>query len=120
MDRNRHTVSCRPRWHVVFLGDMQVHSIREAFLGAADFFSGRSDLDFDPWPIRHADATANFHNGGTDPNNDVVLGTGQMDWPKILKAAKKSGVKHYFIEDESASAPEQIPQTLKFLETVKF
>lgn len=61
-----------------------------------------------------------FHNGGTDPNNDVVLGTGQMDWPKILKAAKKSGVKHYFIEDESASAPEQIPQTLKFLEAVRF
>ena len=38
-----------------------------------------------------------FHNGGTDPNNDVALGTGQMDWPKILKAAQKSGVKHYFI-----------------------
>ena len=32
-----------------------------------------------------------FHNGGTDPNNDVALGTGQMDWPKILKAAQKSG-----------------------------
>ncbi len=61
-----------------------------------------------------------FHNGGTDPNNDVVLGTGQMDWPKILSAAKKYGVKHYFIEDESANAPEQIPQSLKFLETVKF
>jgi len=61
-----------------------------------------------------------FHNGGTDPNNDVPLGTGQMDWPKILAAARKSGVKHYFIEDESVSAPEQIPQSLKFLETVKF
>lgn len=61
-----------------------------------------------------------FHNGGTDPNNDVVLGTGQMNWPKILAAAKKSGVKYYFIEDESANAAEQIPQTLKYLETVKF
>ncbi len=61
-----------------------------------------------------------FHNGGTDPNNDVVLGTGQMNWPKILAAAKQSGVKYYFIEDESANAAEQIPQTLKFLETVKF
>ncbi len=61
-----------------------------------------------------------FHNGGTDPNNDVALGTGQMDWPKILKAAQKAGVKHYFIEDESASSVEQIPQSLKFLESVRW
>jgi len=61
-----------------------------------------------------------FHNGGTDPNNDVALGTGQMDWAKILKAAKKSGVKHYFIEDESAWSVEHIPNTLKFLETVSW
>lgn len=61
-----------------------------------------------------------FHNGGTDPNNDVALGTGQMDWPKILKAARKAGVKHYFIEDESASSVEQIPQSLKYLEQVSW
>ncbi len=61
-----------------------------------------------------------FHTGGTDPNNDVVLGTGQMNWPKILAAAKKAGVKYYFIEDESADAANQIPQSLKFLEQVKF
>ncbi len=61
-----------------------------------------------------------FHNGGTDPNNDVALGTGQMDWAKILKAAQKSGVKHYFIEDESASSVEQIPQSLKVLESVRW
>jgi sugar phosphate isomerase/epimerase len=59
-----------------------------------------------------------IHTGGTDPNNDVVLGTGQMDWPKILRAAKKCGVRHYFIEDESAWSVEHIPQTLKFLESV--
>ena len=58
--------------------------------------------------------------GKTDVNNDVALGTGQMNWPSILKAAKKSGVKHYFIEDESATSVEQIPQSLKFLETVKW
>lgn len=61
-----------------------------------------------------------FHNGGTDPNNDVALGTGQMDWAKILNAAQKAGVKHYFIEDESASSVEQIPQSLKFLESVRW
>ena len=56
--------------------------------------------------------------GHTDVNNDVALGTGVMDWQKILKAAKKAGVKYYFIEDESDSAAAQIPQSLKFLEQV--
>ena len=59
-------------------------------------------------------------SGKTDVTNDVPLGTGQMDWPAILKAAKESGVKHYFIEDESPAVLEQIPQTLKFLQQVKF
>lgn len=58
--------------------------------------------------------------GKTDVKNDVAVGTGQMDWPAILKAAKKSGVKHYFIEDESPTVEEQIPQSLSYLKTVKW
>ena len=58
--------------------------------------------------------------GKSDVANDVVLGTGQMDWPAILKTAKKAGVKYYFIEDESPTAAEQIPQSLRYLEQVKF
>lgn len=58
--------------------------------------------------------------GHTEVSNDVTLGTGQMDWPAILQAAKKAGIKHYFIEDESPTAAEQIPQSLKYLETVKW
>lgn len=56
----------------------------------------------------------------TDVNNDVALGTGQIDWRAILKQAKKNGVKYYFIEDESASSVEQIPQTLRYLEQVSW
>jgi sugar phosphate isomerase/epimerase len=59
-------------------------------------------------------------SGKTDVENDVPLGTGQMNWPAILKAAKKAGVKWYFIEDESSRSVEQIPQSLKYLETVTF
>ncbi|MBI5799798.1 MAG: sugar phosphate isomerase/epimerase [Verrucomicrobia bacterium] len=59
-------------------------------------------------------------SGKTDVSNDVPLGTGQMNWPAILKAAKESGVKFYFIEDESPAVVEQIPQTLRFLERVRF
>lgn len=58
--------------------------------------------------------------GHTDVSNDVALGTGQMDWPSILSAAKKAGVKYYFIEDESPSSVQQIPQSLKFMERVRF
>lgn len=59
-------------------------------------------------------------SGKSDVSNDVAVGTGQMDWPAILKAAKKSGVKWYFIEDESPTVVEQIPQSLRYLEQVKW
>ncbi len=58
--------------------------------------------------------------GGTDVKNDAALGAGKMDLPAILRAAKKAGVKWYFIEDESPWSETQIPQSLRFLEQVKF
>jgi sugar phosphate isomerase/epimerase len=58
--------------------------------------------------------------GGTDVKNDAALGAGMMDLPAILRAAKKAGVKWYFIEDESPWSEQQIPQSLRFLEQVKF
>ena len=42
-----------------------------------------------------------------------------MNWPAILKAAQEVGVKHYFIEDESPTVLEQIPVSLRYLESVK-
>jgi len=58
-------------------------------------------------------------SGHTDVTNDVALGTGQLDMPAILRAAKKAGVKWYFIEDESPSVHEQIPVSLRYLEQVQ-
>ena len=58
--------------------------------------------------------------GQSDVNNDAALGAGQMDLPAILRAAKKAGVKWYFIEDESPWSEQQIPQSLRYLEQVKF
>ena len=58
--------------------------------------------------------------GHSDVTNDVTLGTGQIDLPAILKAAKRAGVKWYFIEDESPTAAQQIPQSLRYLEEVRF
>ena len=59
-------------------------------------------------------------SGKSDVTNDVPLGTGQMDWKRILPAAKKAGVKYYFIEDESPTVSHQIPVTLKFLEEIRY
>lgn len=54
-------------------------------------------------------------SGQTDVANDVTLGTGQMDWQAILAGARKQGIQHYFIEDESPTSMEQIPSSLEFL-----
>ncbi len=57
--------------------------------------------------------------GLTDVENDVALGTGQLNIPEILKAAKKVGIKHYFIEDESPYHSVQIPQTIAYLKSLQ-
>ena len=54
-------------------------------------------------------------SGSTATEHDVALGTGQLNIPAILKAAKKAGVKHYFIEDESPFHAQQIPKTIAYL-----
>jgi sugar phosphate isomerase/epimerase len=57
--------------------------------------------------------------GGTSQENDVPLGTGELDIPGILKEAKKVGIKHYFIEDESSNVIGQVPQSIKYLRGLK-
>lgn len=57
-------------------------------------------------------------SGRTDPENDVVLGTGQIDVPAVLRAAKRAGVVHYYIEDESSASPAQVPRSLVYLKSL--
>lgn len=59
-------------------------------------------------------------SGGTAVENDVALGTGQLNIPAILIAAKKAGIKHYYIEDESPSYAKQVPQTMAYLKGLKY
>lgn len=53
--------------------------------------------------------------GGIVAENDVTLGTGQIDLPAVLKAARKSAIKYYYIEDENPAAEQQIPRSLAYL-----
>ena len=50
-----------------------------------------------------------------DASSNVPVGTGQIDWPAVFKAAKASGGEIYYIEDESTKPWEQIPESLKYL-----
>lgn len=57
--------------------------------------------------------------GTATPDVDVPLGTGQVDWPAVLRAAMKAGASLYYIEDESADPWGHIPQSLKYLKNLK-
>jgi sugar phosphate isomerase/epimerase len=41
--------------------------------------------------------------------NDVVLGTGQVDFPAVLKAAQNTRIEYYYIEDETADVVNRVP-----------
>jgi sugar phosphate isomerase/epimerase len=64
---------------------------------------------------------AAINSTGAAPDEDsVAVGAGQINWPAVFKAAQAAGVEYYFIEDEAKNAVEQIPQSLRYLESLKF
>jgi sugar phosphate isomerase/epimerase len=63
--------------------------------------------------------TPSGFTGHSDVTNNVPLGRGVIDLPALFRAARKSGVKWYFLEDESPTSVAQIPQSLRYLETLK-
>jgi sugar phosphate isomerase/epimerase len=63
--------------------------------------------------------TPDSNNGKADVESNVALGQGDIGIAGIMKQAKKSGVKHFFIEDESSRSMTQMPQSLAFLESLK-
>ncbi|MEO8712189.1 MAG: sugar phosphate isomerase/epimerase [Parafilimonas sp.] len=63
--------------------------------------------------------TEDSQNGQADEESNVVLGQGDVNIAAIMKEAKKIGIKHYFIEDESSRSVEQIPESLAYLHQLK-
>jgi sugar phosphate isomerase/epimerase len=64
---------------------------------------------------------AAINSTGSAPDEDSVpVGQGSIDWAQVMRAAEKAGVEHYFIEDEAKNAVDQIPQSLRYLETLKW
>lgn len=55
------------------------------------------------------------YSGRTPRENDVVLGTGQIDIPAVLKAAQNTNIEFYYIEDESPDVIERVPVSRDYI-----
>ncbi len=75
------------------------------------------------WKLMHLKdmrkGTVKNLSGGTSVENDVSLGTGELDIPNILRESKKLGIQHYYIEDESNFVNEHVPQSIAYLKSLK-
>jgi sugar phosphate isomerase/epimerase len=76
------------------------------------------------WQLMHvkgmrAGTPTGLLTGHSAVTNDMAVGAGKIDYGPILRAAEKAGVKWYVIEDESPLSEQQIPQSLRYLETFK-
>jgi sugar phosphate isomerase/epimerase len=58
-------------------------------------------------------------HGTATADADVPVGTGQIDWPAVLRAAMKAGANEYYIEDESTDPLGHIPQSVAYLQGLK-
>lgn len=65
------------------------------------------------------DLATGVHTGGTPPTAKVAVGQGQIDYKRILAAGQKAGIKHYFLEDETPTPLQCIPDSFKHLRALK-
>ncbi|HEY1793953.1 MAG TPA: sugar phosphate isomerase/epimerase [Opitutaceae bacterium] len=75
------------------------------------------------WSLMHVKdirkgATTGIYTGHAPASDDVAVGSGQIDWPAVLKEAQAVGVKWYFIEDESDSPDTNIPASLAYIRSL--
>ncbi len=77
----------------------------------------------DRWVLLHVKdlkkGTEKDLTGLTDPENDVTLGTGEIDIEGVIREANKIGIKHFFIEDESSRVLTQVPESIAYLKSLK-
>ncbi len=60
-----------------------------------------------------------FDPGTVAEEASVPLGSGEVNWPGVLRAAEASGVRHYYIEEEHPDAVGQIQQSLQYLKKLR-
>jgi sugar phosphate isomerase/epimerase len=75
------------------------------------------------WRLMHVKdirkgAPTGIYTGHAPGTDDVPVGTGQVDWPSVLREARTVGVEWYFIEDESPTPLQNIPQSIAYLKSL--
>ncbi len=63
--------------------------------------------------------TPDSNTGHADVESNVILGQGDVGIAAIMMQARKLGVKHFFIEDESSRALQQVPASVAYLESLR-
>jgi sugar phosphate isomerase/epimerase len=69
--------------------------------------------------IRKGEART-FNPGTVEEEASVPLGTGEVHWPPLLDAARKHGVRHYYLEEEHPNTVAQIQESLLYLKRIRF
>jgi sugar phosphate isomerase/epimerase len=62
--------------------------------------------------------TKNSSNGKADVEANVVLGSGDVGIKSVIAEAKKQGIRYFFIEDESSRVISQVPESIKYLNSL--
>jgi sugar phosphate isomerase/epimerase len=58
------------------------------------------------------------HDGKADVENQVVVGTGIIDYKALVAEAEKQGKPMYIIEDEGSRSMEQMPQSMAYIKSI--
>lgn len=59
------------------------------------------------------------YTGGAPSEYDVPLGTGQIDFEALLRAAQNSNIRYYYIEDETEDVVTRVPQSREYIRSLK-
>ena len=63
----------------------------------------------------------NVNTGSANPDStEVPVGTGQIDYRAVLKAAQEIGAQEFYVEDETKEPFTTVPKSIEWLDTVKF
>jgi sugar phosphate isomerase/epimerase len=77
----------------------------------------------DRWALMHIKdirkgAAIGLHSGKAPASDDVWVGSGQVDWPAVLREAAAVGVQWYYIEDESDAPLVNLPKSQAYLKSL--
>lgn len=75
------------------------------------------------WRLMHVKdirkgAATGLYTGHAPASDDVAVGSGQVDWPAVLREARAVGIRWYFIEDESDTPDVNIPKSIAYVRSL--